>query len=101
MGRTVPVNQLQDLVRSEGEPRWAAVVDAGLAVAVVAWVLLLGVAHPGATLKVVVPLVLAAVVVARVVVLVEHVQRWRELGLADAPPPQAPLTQQDHAVRAA
>lgn len=95
------MNHLQDLVRSEGEPRWAAVVDAGLAIAVVAWVLVLGIAHPGATLQVVVPLVLALVVVARVVVLVEHVQRWRELGLAEAPPPEPRSTPQDQAAQAA
>jgi hypothetical protein len=100
MGRTVPVSQLQDLVRSQGEPRWTAVVDGLLALGVVAWVLVLGIADPGATLRIVVPLVLAAVVVVRVLVLVEHVQRWRELGLDDAPPPQA-LAEQDHAVRAA
>jgi hypothetical protein len=100
MGRTVQVSQLQDLVRSQGEPRWAAVVDAALALGIVTWVLVLGVADPGATLRVVVPLVLAGVVVLRVLVLVEHVQRWRELGLDSAPPPQG-QHEQDHAVRAA
>jgi hypothetical protein len=100
MGRTVPVTQLQDLVRSQGEPRWTAVVDAVLALGIVAWVLVLGVADPGSTLRVVVPLAFAVVVVARVVVLVEHVQRWRDLGLADAPAPQAHATQDD-TVRAA
>jgi hypothetical protein len=94
------MTQLQDLVRSQGEPRWTAVVDAGLALGVVAWVLVLGMADPGATLRVAVPLAFAVVVVARVVVLVEHVQRWRELGLADAPAPSARAVQDD-AVRAA
>lgn len=79
MGQAIGVAvQLQDLVRSEGEPRWTAVVDAVLAVALSAWVVLLGALDPGTTLKVAVPLVLAAVVVGRVLVLVEHAQRWRE-----------------------
>lgn len=92
--------QLQDLVHSKGEPRWTAVVDAVLALGVVGWVLVLGLADPGSTLRIAVPLVFAVVVVARVLVLVEHVQRWRELGLADASAPQA-RAEQGHAVRAA
>ena len=75
-------------------------VDALLALGVVAWVLVLGIADPSATLRVVVPLVLAVVVVLRVLVLVEHVQRWRDLGLAQAPGPQA-RTERDDPARAA
>jgi hypothetical protein len=100
MGRSVPVAQLQELVRSEGEPRWTAVVDALLALGVVGWVLVLGLADPSATLRLVVPLAFALVVVVRVLVLVEHVQRWRDLGLAEAPAPQARTAQGD-SVRAA
>lgn len=97
MGRPVSGTQLQDLVRSQGEPRWTAVVDALLALGVVVWVLVLGVSDPSAALRVGVPLVFAVVVVLRVLVLVEHVQRWRELGLGDAPAPQAPTGNQDPA----
>ena len=83
--RTTP--HLPDLVRSQGEPRWAAVVDAVLALGVVAWVVTLAMTDPGPGLRIAVPLVLALAVVVRVVVLVEHVQRWRDLGLDEAPAP--------------
>ena len=81
------IAHLHDLVRSEGEPRWTAVVDAFLALGVVAWALTLALTQPGQALRIAVPLALAVAVVARVVVLVEHVQRWRELGLDKAPAP--------------
>ena len=80
---------LHDLVRTEGEPRWTAVVDALLAVAVVAWVLVLSILEPGATLRFGVPFVLATVVVGRVLLLVEHTQRWREEGPAETAEPAA------------
>jgi hypothetical protein len=96
MGQPATVTHLHDLVRSQGEPRWTAVVDGALALGMVAWVVVLSVTDPGATLRVVVPLVLAAVVVVRVMLLVEHVQRFRELGLDQAPPP-APARHADRA----
>lgn len=82
--------QLQDLVRSQGEPRWTVVVDGLLAVGVLVWVVVLAVTEPADVLRIGVPLALAVVVVARIVVLVEHVQRWRELGPDQAPAPVAP-----------
>jgi hypothetical protein len=85
MGQPVGVAvQLHDVMRREGEPRWTAVVDALLAVAVVSWVVALSVLHPDATVRVAVPLVMGAVVVGRVLVLVEHAQRRRELGDVDS-----------------
>jgi hypothetical protein len=74
-----------DLLRTAGEPRWAAFVDAALAATVVVWVLVLSVTDPGGTLRVAVPLVLALAVVWRVYLLVQSSHRWRLLGLADAP----------------
>jgi len=77
---------LHDLVRSDGEPRWTTVVDALLAVGVVAWALTLALTAPGEALRIAVPLVLAVAVVVRVVVLAEHVQRWRDRGLGETAP---------------
>ncbi len=79
---------LHDLVRSQGEPRWTAVVDAVLGSRQSwpgSWCSAM--TDPGPTLRIAVPLVLAVVVVVRVLVLVEHVQRWRDLGLDEAPAP--------------
>lgn len=94
MGQPVGIAvQLNNLVHTEGEPRWAAMVDLALAIGVLGWVTVLGLLEPGATLRVVVPLVLAVTVVARVVVLVDSSVR-RSQEDADitslAPPTQAP-----------
>ena len=78
-----------DLLRTAGEPRWAAAVDGLLAATVVVWILLLSFVDPGQTLRFVVPLVLAVAVVWRVFLLVESSQRWQALGLADAPKVEA------------
>lgn len=85
------------LVRGAGEPRWTAVVDAALAVAALGWVLLISFFEPGGTLQVAVPLTIVVVVVARVVVLVEYSQRWRDSGLADMPAPKVESTSEARA----
>jgi hypothetical protein len=77
--------RLGDLLRTTGEPRWAALVDALLAVTVVAWIAALGLLDPGHSLRVAVPLVLAAGVVWRVFLLVESAHRAPGLELADEP----------------
>ncbi len=77
--------RLADLLHTAGEPRWAALVDGSLALIVVAWILVLSLADPGHSLRVAVPLVLAAGVVWRVFLLVESSQRSPALELADEP----------------
>jgi xanthine/uracil permease len=77
-----------DLLRTTGEPRWAALVDGLLAAIVVVWILVLSFLDPGHTLRLAVPLVLAAGVVWRVFLLVESSQRSQTLELAEAPQPE-------------
>ena len=76
---------LHEFVRSEGEPRWTAVVDAVLGGAVVVWVVVLSVLEPVHMLRVAVPLALAVVVVVRVLALVEHSHERHEAGHDEAP----------------
>ena len=83
-----------DLLRTAGEPRWAAAVDGLLAATVVVWILLLSFVDPGQTLRFVVPLVLAVAVVWRVFLLVESSGRWEAPGLSDASAPEAEETAQ-------
>jgi hypothetical protein len=80
--------RLADLLRTTGEPRWAALVDGLLAAIVVVWVLVLSFLDPGHTLRLAVPLVLAAAVVWRVFLLVESSQRLQAPELAEAPQPE-------------
>jgi xanthine/uracil permease len=80
--------RLADLLRTSGEPRWAALVDGLLAATVVVWILVLSFLDPGHTLRLAVPLALAAGVVWRVFLLVESTQGSRTLELADAPQPE-------------
>jgi len=75
--------RLADLLHTAGEPRWAALVDGFLALTVVGWILALSLVDPAHSLRVAVPLVLAAGVVWRVFLLVESSQRSPGLELAD------------------
>jgi hypothetical protein len=81
--------RLTDLLHTSGEPRWAAVVDGLLAVTVVGWILSLSLLDPSHSLRIAVPLVLAAGVVWRVFLLVESSQRSPGLELADQPQAEA------------
>jgi hypothetical protein len=76
--------RLADLLRTTGEPRWAALVDGLLATTVVVWIVVLSFLDPGHTLRLAVPLVLAAAVVWRVFLLVESSHRLPTLELADS-----------------
>lgn len=81
------------------ERRWSVAADVVLGGAVLAWVLLLGLAHPPATLRVVVPLIVVVVVVHRVLMLVEDAHRPEQGG--DATAPAARTAPADDAVNAA
>jgi hypothetical protein len=81
--------RVADLLHTSGEPWWAAVVDGLLALTVVAWILSLSLFDPGHSLRVAVPLLLAAGVVWRVFLLVESSQRPPGLELADQPQAEA------------